>query len=354
MLRLSIVLIGRNLEPLIRAAASSVLRQIESHEDIELIFIDNGSTDGTVAAVEEEAACYPSATIRIVRLDTNEGPGEARNRGLELARGDYIAFLDGDDYFHDHAIERLRSVALDAQVDVFVYNHARVYEDGRIVANLRTDRLPDGEAHSLDARRLLIPNLNVVWNKLYSRAFLTRHNMRFRRGIYEDIEWNYRALLLAESVAVTRDILVYYRQWSGSTLRTECTSHFDVFEQWKAVLSFLESEPALLSSYGAEVEAYALRQVEGSFYTQGRIPRAHRAEYFNRMSELWREFDRLLYADPRRELRIMDRWIRWRMPRLYEWTKELAVASSRMRGRLNARRGYDAGQIAASQSGLAR
>lgn len=334
-MKLSVILIAHDLAEYICCAASSVLSQLSGMSDIELVFVDNGSTDGTFERFDATRNAFPNTVVRTRRLAQNEGPGAARNVGLDIARGEYIIFLDGDDWLDDEAIATLRWVAEERQPEVFVYNHTRAFSDGRFSRNLLTHKLPEGAVDTVESRRLLIPNLNVAWNKMYARAFIEAHEMRFRSGIYEDIEWNYFALLRAQRLYCTRESLVFYRHRSGSTLRTANSRHFDVFQQWRRVLDLMKSNKELCLAYGPELEAYATRQVERILYDEERLPRSLRRAFFREMSMLWVEFDTMLQSMPRRRVRRMDRLIRWDAPQAYRVVKWMAITRSRYRARIS-------------------
>lgn len=101
---ISVIIPVYNAEKYIRETVESVLQQRE--EDWELLLVDDCSTDGTWRMLEELAAGYPDRRIRIFRQEANQGAARARNRGLEEARGRYIAYLDADDLWLPEKLEK--------------------------------------------------------------------------------------------------------------------------------------------------------------------------------------------------------------------------------------------------------
>ena len=103
MIRVSVVMPAFNAEAYIGAAIASA--QAQTERDLEILVVDDGSTDTTGEIVRAAAVIDPR--IRCVRLESNRGPGAARNRALAMARGEWIALLDADDRFHARRLERL-------------------------------------------------------------------------------------------------------------------------------------------------------------------------------------------------------------------------------------------------------
>lgn len=149
----------------------SVLGQEGS--DVELVLVDDGSTDGTGAICDRCASRYPGRVV-VIHKD-NEGPLAARIDGVLAARGRYLLFLDADDRFVPGALARVREAIEGARVDLVIFNHYRcadaqrrlcapLYEDGRVF-----------EGPSLSVLRsdaLLGPNLNALWQKCVRRDLL--------------------------------------------------------------------------------------------------------------------------------------------------------------------------------------
>lgn len=110
---ISVVMPCYNAEPYVREAILSVLQQ--SYTSLELIIVDDGSTDGSTEIIEQLAYAHPS--IRIV-YQNRIGPYAARNQGLAQAHGNFVAFLDADDYWHPDALAQLHTALNDAPADV--------------------------------------------------------------------------------------------------------------------------------------------------------------------------------------------------------------------------------------------
>ncbi|MDN0197201.1 glycosyltransferase family 2 protein [Streptomyces sp. S.PNR 29] len=193
------VIVYNDAERLPRAVAS-VRRQ--THENIEIIISDDHSTDGTPAVARALAAEDP----RIVHLrlaENSGGCGVPRNRAVEIARAPYLMFLDSDDELPERAVESLLAAHREREIDFAMGAVQRVREDnGRrsvwmphLVAERRTV-----EGIAADPRLLFE---HLATSKMYARAFLDRHGLRFPEGIhYEDQLFSAQAYCLAKAFTI--------------------------------------------------------------------------------------------------------------------------------------------------------
>ncbi|ARF55565.1 glycosyltransferase family 2 protein [Streptomyces gilvosporeus] len=180
----------------------SVFAQTLAQDRIEVIAVDDGSTDGSGAWLAEAARSHPNLTV--VSGPPSGGAGRPRNIGLARATGDYVFFLDSDDRLGPEALARLTRMAHTCRSDI-------VY--GRIVG-------ADGRAAPVDLRltspRVSLFDSPVYWSlaayKLFRRSFLDRHRLRFAEGrlLAEDLPFGIAALLRAEVVSVLADYDCYY------------------------------------------------------------------------------------------------------------------------------------------------
>lgn len=134
--KISVIIPVYNAEKYIRETLDSIIKQ--SYKNREIILIENGSKDRGPDIIQEYAAKYPE--IHIIK-GSGKGPGAARNRGMRLAKGDYIIFADADDYFSDAEIFR-KYVSLGEQTnaDIIVSNYARLWEEKILQRNMNHSR----------------------------------------------------------------------------------------------------------------------------------------------------------------------------------------------------------------------
>lgn len=199
----SVVVAAYNALPYLRECVESVLRQSIGAERMELIVIDDGSTDGSAAVLDEYA--FAHALMRVEHQPNSGGPAGPRNRGMDLATGKYVFFLDADDYLGDEALERLVAMAEANDADITLGKMKGVNGRG-VAASMYKEDQPDAD---LFASR-------VYWTlatlKLFRREFLAEHGLRLDPAlpVGEDQPFTARAYLAAKRISVLASYDCYY------------------------------------------------------------------------------------------------------------------------------------------------
>jgi CDP-glycerol glycerophosphotransferase len=287
-MRFSVIIPAWNIENFIEQALHSCCQPGAEH--CEFIVVDDCSEDRTAELVERFMADQGAGlNMRLIRKTANGGLGMARNTGLDAASGDYILFLDGDDWFAEGILERLRDVIMARDPDVVVFSHVRVYGNGRVSINRAQGLLAEKSKYNVADRQALMDAFGVAWNKIYRRSFLDHHGFRFRVGLYEDINWSFPILLTAGRLHTIPDVGVFYRQRVGSILRSTSRAHLDVIDQEKSLLEWVRAKPQIMNDYGAALFRTVRRQL---FHTleQGRIPKESAPSYVSETFGLIKEW----------------------------------------------------------------
>lgn len=215
---ISIIIPVYNVASYLPKCIDSVLTQ--SCTDFEAIFVNDGSTDDSLSILEE----YSSLDLRIkVVSQENGGLSAARNTGLNLAQGDYVFFLDSDDWIEQNALEILAS-SIDGQ-DMICFNGRRYIEDtgefekaDDLTAETNISGWEYYNKYSLQPRNFAFV---CVVLRLYSREFLLKNNLKFAEGIYhEDNRFTPLACFYAQKVSVINDVLYNYRVRPSSITTT--------------------------------------------------------------------------------------------------------------------------------------
>jgi len=209
--RLTVIIPVHNAAPWLRVCLDSLLAQ--SRPIDEIIAVDDASTDASQKILAEYARICPQLKI----LQSNGvGASGARNAGLDAATGDWLAFVDADDWVEPQAYEQMLALAQTHKLDMALAN-GRYHFEGRIpdhliyrdppITGVRTGG--DWLAHKLENGTFL----HMVWLHLYRREFVETNGLRFTLGItYEDVIWSTRALVLAQRVAYLDDPYFVYRK----------------------------------------------------------------------------------------------------------------------------------------------
>ncbi|MCX5200866.1 CDP-glycerol glycerophosphotransferase family protein [Streptomyces sp. NBC_00237] len=279
--RFSVIVPAYQVQEYLEECLDSVLTQ--SFDDFELIAVDDCSPDACGDLIDEYAARDPR--VRPLHLAENGGLGNARNQGMERARGDYLLFLDSDDTLTPGALQSISDRLKEADSpDVLVFDYARTFWTGEVERNQFSAELHEEGPASfpLADRPGLLRVLMVAWNKAYRRDFVEREDFTFPSGYYEDTPWTYPVLLAASSVSTLDEVCVHYRQRrQGNILSTTSLRHFDLFDQYDRVFAFLDSRPEL-AGWRPVIYRRMIDHFGTVFTRPGRLPRGSRAEFFRR------------------------------------------------------------------------
>ena len=186
----------------------------QSYPDFEVIVIDDGSTDGSGAVAEEFAR---KDNRFFVIHQSNNGMALARNAGLDVARGKYVAFVDSDDWIHPQMLELMLSSLIKTGSDISMADFIKTSDSNHSLAEYEDFPLPhvfDGYSAVKSLIENIKPGYSVVWNKLYDRKLIG--HTRFMKTVSEDFSFNMALFMKASTVSHLTVPLVYYRQRKDS------------------------------------------------------------------------------------------------------------------------------------------
>ena len=194
MYKLSIIIPVYNEAPYLKRCLNSLRWPEKNLHDVEVIMIDDGSTDGSAEILDKE---IDRVGFKILHHQVNWGVSMTRNHGLSIATGDYVAFLDSDDAMCSDGIEILLNHIENHDDNVMQFNHYRCH-DGKCSTDSRFYS-PPGIYYIKD----LPPKWVTVWNKLYKLSFLNEHEIRFPadQGYDEDRQFNLQCLHYAKQIS---------------------------------------------------------------------------------------------------------------------------------------------------------
>jgi CDP-glycerol glycerophosphotransferase len=200
-----------NVEPFLRDCLDSLRAQ--TYTDLQVLMVDDGSTDGCAAIAEEFAAADPR--FELIR-QANAGLSAARNVAVPLARGEYLAFVDSDDVLAAHAYELLVQ-AMAGGAD-FASGAVRRYSSrGTYRGAPHNDAIGPTDLNAHVSRNPKLLRDRTIWNKLYRRSFYDAHHFEFPVGrLFEDVPVTVPAHALASSVAVVNEPIYFWRVREGA------------------------------------------------------------------------------------------------------------------------------------------
>jgi glycosyltransferase involved in cell wall biosynthesis len=293
-IKVSIIMSLFNVELYMRVAIESVLNQ--TLQEIELICINDGSTDYSLQTAEEYAA--KDSRIKIITYEESKGQAYARNRGIDIAVGEYIGFVDGDDWVESTMFEKMYNNAKNNNSDVvccaaILYNELLQQCDfGNTYYNmsLMPTQLDNIVYSHEETKSLLTGCINVaLWNKIYRREFMNENNIRFPEYfIYEDMPFFYNVWFKAKRITQIREYLYYYRiNRTGSTMSKIGNKVLD-----RPAMVSLTYEMFKKLSYFKEIKTQTTAWIiDDLFHRFTLVEAAYRKEFFFLMKKIFKNLD---------------------------------------------------------------
>ena len=284
-LKVSIIIPFHNVQDYIETCLRGIVNQ--TLKDIEIICVDDSSDDASSDIVKR----FNDTRIKLINLSERKGQGYARNIGLSEAKGEYIGFVDADDWVNETMFEKLynrakefnsdiamcKTVLFDEQKQQEVYNGYYQLE--------KLNNFKDKSFSVFDIKNDIL-NINVaIWNKIYRREFLGCS--KFPEGfIFEDLPFFFETFLKAQNISMVDENLYYYRiNRSGSTMDGIGQKVCDRIEMLRSSYNYLKS-----SYIFSKIESDVLNWlVEDIFHRASLIEPKYFEEYFKKAKEFLRE-----------------------------------------------------------------
>ena len=225
MKKISIIIPMYNVARYIETCVASVVNQDIHSEFIEILLVDDESPDNSLELARQMAK--ENSSIKIFS-QKNKGLGGARNTGIKNAVGEYLIFLDADDFLEPHSLNTIYEEAKSNDLDFLEFGVHIVSEDYKRLAKvaMRSKTKP----YSGIEYYKQVETINSACNKLYSRQFLIHNNIEFLEKVYgEDFEFNTRVLYFAEKVNATPYIGISFLQSTNSITRNTSKSIKDKY-----------------------------------------------------------------------------------------------------------------------------
>ena len=237
--QLSFVIPALNVEDFVEECVLSTLQL--PGDDVEVIVVDNGSTDATSAILGELERKDPR--IKVLVEESRIGPGHVRNAGLAAATGDFVWFVDSDDCVPAGAVEKVLQGLTDG-VDMLWFDYDHIYSDGRLMRNdsRALIRCAPTQPFTIADWPYIAWAPMYPWNKVVRRSFLNDNNVVFPSGGYEDVYFSVSALLAGASIRASDDSCYSYRSRPGSFSRTP-GFRAAFIEVWDSLLGAATAQP---------------------------------------------------------------------------------------------------------------
>ena len=221
----------------------------QTYSNMEIICVDDQSTDDSHKILQQYAK-EDSRMVVIQTVGQSQGAGRARNAGLKKATGNYVVFLDADDFFEPVLVERALEKAEKTNGDMVAYDIFE-YNNSTGVINrpsyaIRSQYLPEQEVFSAKdvSHHLFQLFSGSVWKFLIKREFIEKNGLSFQEDVLvDDLFFTYTALVHASRITVLRDRLLYYRkQVMNSQVSCRSNQLSSVYEAYQAIVDRLKQE----------------------------------------------------------------------------------------------------------------
>ncbi|WP_458404604.1 glycosyltransferase family 2 protein [Methanobrevibacter sp.] len=275
MVKISVILPVYNSDKYIRKAVESVLAQ--SFNDFELIIVNDGSTDNTSNILND----FDDSRITIIN-QSNQGPGASRNNALDIINGEYVMFLDSDDWYHPDALKiSLEEITrYDADLTFFTminYNDGEVYENDWFNLSQFDESFENRAFHPCETPGSIFDLSVGVCQKIYNTGFLKRIHARFPEGIFfEDMPFFFYVYLKAERISIVKKHLYYRRKHDESITHVVDEKFFDTVAAGQ-VLMRIFIENGWYDMYKYDLLAY---KINGPRYALRDLPLNCKDEMF--------------------------------------------------------------------------
>lgn len=272
----SVIIPVYNVEKYLEKCLDSIINQ--TYKNIEIICINDGSTDSSLEILRKYAE--KDNRIKVVNQE-NKGLGATRNVGLEIAQGEFISFIDSDDFvdknLYKNCIEKIAS-----DIDVIVF--------GAKTVNLKNNKIYSGQYSSKSFHKNF--NLNdlfniytVAWNKLYRHSLLNEHSIIFdtpKTG--EDQTFFIKVVLNAKNICVVKKDLYYYIKYrNGALSNRKDSTDLSTIENTYSIINYLKNKELSVEIKNKIISHYLLKTL--SWFSK--IEKEKKSEVFNMVEALF-------------------------------------------------------------------
>ena len=239
--KVSVIVPVYNVEKYLERCLNSLVNQ--TLDDIEIIIVNDGTKDNSEKIIKEFLDKYPQKIIYLKK--ENGGLSDARNYGIPYAKGEYIAFLDSDDYIEKEMYKEMYELAKKENSDMVECDFIWEYPD-----KIKEDigQIYNGKKEMLEKVRV------VAWNKLIKRSILEKTKIQFPKGLrYEDVEFTYKLIPYLDKVAFLKKPYIHYTQRDNSIINVQNERTKEIFIVLDNVLDYYKANN-FYDEYKEEIE----------------------------------------------------------------------------------------------------
>ena len=249
--KLSIIVPVYGVEKYIDKCLNSLVKQ--SLKEIEVIVVNDGTKDNSQKIIDKYVKKYPDKIKSYIK--ENGGQGSARNYGLKKASGEYIGYVDSDDFVEKDMYKKLYNKAKENNYDIVVCGNYNVSEDYQ---NKNIDAFINN--YNTDLENIFFGKM-AVWNKIYKRDILIKNKLEFKEKVwYEDLAFTLKAIMNSNTFAFIDEPLYDYLIREGSTMNnSNVQRNLEILDAFNDILSYIKHNKK--EEYFSKIEFLAIDHI---------------------------------------------------------------------------------------------
>ncbi len=249
--KLSIIVPVYGVEKYIDKCLNSLVKQ--SLKEIEIIVVNDGTKDNSQKIIDKYVKKYPDKIKSYIK--ENGGQGSARNYGLKKATGEYIGYVDSDDFVEKDMYKKLYNKAKENNYDIVVCGNYNVSEDYQ---NKNIDAFINN--YNTDLENIFFGKM-AVWNKIYKRDILIKNKLEFKEKVwYEDLAFTLKAIMNSNTFAFIDEPLYDYLIREGSTMNnSNVQRNLEILDAFNDILSYIQHNKK--EEYFSKIEFLAIDHI---------------------------------------------------------------------------------------------
>lgn len=227
MKKVSVIIPVYNVENYLRKCLNSLVNQ--TLKDIEIIVVNDGTLDNSQEIIDEYVKKYPKKVVSIIQ--ENGGQGAARNTGLLHAKGEYIGYVDSDDYVEENMYEELYKKAKEEDSDIVICGNNVVKENYEFLSKEDVDK------------EFLLEKM-AVWNKIYKKNIIVDNKIQFRSKVwYEDLDFTMKVYFSSKKISYVDKPLYNYLLREGSTMNNNnIKRNLELIEAFDSLIDYCKDK----------------------------------------------------------------------------------------------------------------
>lgn len=250
-IKVSVIVPVYNVEKFIDKCLNSLVKQ--SLKEIEIIVVNDGTKDNSQKIIDKYVKKYPDKIKSYIK--ENGGQGSARNYGLKKTTGEYIGYVDSDDFVEKDMYKKLYNKAKENNYDIVVCGNYNVSEDYQ---NKNIDAFINN--YNTDLENIFFGKM-AVWNKIYKRDILIKNKLEFKEKVwYEDLAFTLKAIMNSNTFAFIDEPLYDYLIREGSTMNnSNVQRNLEILDAFNDILSYIQHNKK--EEYFSKIEFLAIDHI---------------------------------------------------------------------------------------------